>query len=259
MPNFTARFGMTKPLTSELYDVGVPNANADIMDAAIDRVCTASTRPSTAYIGLRVFETDTKAVIVCTSVGPIVWRYVTQPIVANAAARNALAPVHAGMTVQRLDTGYSERYDGSVWNCPHAIGLVAESVLTSNSATFSLTEINVWQLAFTSIGTTRRYRFEADCCIATTGATAGPNLTMAFRWRAGAGAVISTDPAVWVSAPSCQGSQFVNKVGTGSTSVGFPAGTIQIAIGCSASNSMTSQIVAGANNMRSFRVYDEGI
>jgi hypothetical protein len=130
MATVTPRLGLTKPLTSELYDVGVPNANMDLIDTYIDRVCTKATRPSTAWIGLRVWETDTAAMIVCTGVGPIVWRYITIPVVANAAGRNALSPVHTGMTCTRADKGWTEVYDGTAWRTVGTVAVAAGTEIT---------------------------------------------------------------------------------------------------------------------------------
>lgn len=61
MPNFTPRLGLTKPLTSENYDVAVPNGNMDLLDAAPANVtiCTSTTRPSTPDDGDVIYETDT--------------------------------------------------------------------------------------------------------------------------------------------------------------------------------------------------------
>lgn len=57
----TPRLGLIKPLTSEFYDVSVPNGNMDIIDAAPANVtiCTSSTRPSTPDEGDLIYETDT--------------------------------------------------------------------------------------------------------------------------------------------------------------------------------------------------------
>jgi hypothetical protein len=102
----------------------------NLLDTYIDRVCTKATRPSTAWVGLRVWETDTAAGIVCVSVGPIVWRYFTIPAVANAAGRNALSPVHTGMTCTRVDKGWTEVYDGTAWRTVGTVAVTAGTDVT---------------------------------------------------------------------------------------------------------------------------------
>jgi len=118
MGTITTKFGLRKPASGDLYDVVADdNYNMDQIDAAMgDRICTSGTRPSTSiYVGLRVFETDTKAVIVITSLGPTVWRYVTNPVVASTVAMNALSPVHTGMVCSRSDTFEEYIYTGTLW------------------------------------------------------------------------------------------------------------------------------------------------
>lgn len=50
MPNFTPNYNLSKPLVTELYDVGVPNSNSDTLDAAIkaiaDRVTALEAVPT---------------------------------------------------------------------------------------------------------------------------------------------------------------------------------------------------------------------
>lgn len=114
MATFTTKFGLRKPATSEPYDVvNEFNANMDLIDLNMgDRSSTSTTRPSVAYVGLRVYETDTRAVIVCKSIGPIVWEYVTSPKISSSAAMNVIAPVFPGLTCVRLDLGRVYVFDG---------------------------------------------------------------------------------------------------------------------------------------------------
>lgn len=115
----TTRSGFILPDNAEIIDViGDLNPNWTKLDTSLDRVCTSSTRPSTAYIGMRAFETDTNTEIVCIGVAPIVWRYLSAPVVASVAARNALTPVFAGLQCIRSDKGWMETYDGTAWRVP---------------------------------------------------------------------------------------------------------------------------------------------
>jgi hypothetical protein len=68
--------------------------------------------------------------IVCTGVGPTVWRYITIPVVANAAGRNALSPVHTGMTCTRADKGWTEVYDGTAWRTVGTVAVTAGTDIT---------------------------------------------------------------------------------------------------------------------------------
>lgn len=154
MPNFTPRLGLTKPLTTEFYDVSVPNGNMDIVDAAPANVtiCTSSTRPTTPDDGDLIYETDTgncllrhsgswKAwngkVFLCTSTtrpasgssfpGMICFETDTLHIVVRNAANTAwLALTVAGTapTVQQFATP-----GVTTWNMPaNMVACIAEGV-----------------------------------------------------------------------------------------------------------------------------------
>jgi hypothetical protein len=59
-PTLTTRLGLSKPDSTDLYDIGIFNGNADIIDAVNGiTICTSSTRPSTPKTGQLIFETDT--------------------------------------------------------------------------------------------------------------------------------------------------------------------------------------------------------
>jgi hypothetical protein len=162
---------MTKPATSELYDVAVPNANMDIIDLAMgDRSCTSSTRPSVAYIGLRVFETDTKAVIVCLSIGPIVWRYVTNPVVASSAAQIALSPKHVGMVSSRSDTFTQDVWDGTNWVDNTNVRVLGGQLATSYNLA-GLADIPGCTTGSFSVESSTTCTVTVDFCVSTTPAT----------------------------------------------------------------------------------------
>lgn len=51
MPNLTPNFGLTKPLPEEFYDVGVQNANMDIIDEELQKVAAGGKRTARFTIG----------------------------------------------------------------------------------------------------------------------------------------------------------------------------------------------------------------
>lgn len=60
MATSTSRLALTKPVTSENYDVSIFNANADKVDAAAGfQPVTSTTRPAAPYSGQAIRETDT--------------------------------------------------------------------------------------------------------------------------------------------------------------------------------------------------------
>lgn len=131
MATFTTRLGLRKPVGTDLVQVLLDiDASMDTIDAAIARVCTSSTRPSTPFVGMTAFETDTKGTIVCVSTGPAVWQYVSIPIMANQAARNALV-AHDGLSVYRQDTDRFDMYNGTGWTSPSIPIVSAGSDITS--------------------------------------------------------------------------------------------------------------------------------
>lgn len=109
----TSRLGLTKDDNNELYSVERVNANADKVDANIGIiVCTSSTRPSTPYNGMHIYETDTglhglwrsdlsswvvpRASILATSVRPTIG-------------------IYEGFQIYRTDRDWIEIYDGAAW------------------------------------------------------------------------------------------------------------------------------------------------
>ena len=63
MASTTARGGLIKPTDAESADVAVFNANLDAISlyAMGGFICTSTTRPASPWLGMRIFETDTKA------------------------------------------------------------------------------------------------------------------------------------------------------------------------------------------------------
>lgn len=105
MPNFTTRLGLTKPISSESYDVSIPNANMDIIDAAPAKVtvCTSATRPSSSVDGDIIYETDTTNTLIRQSAA---WRsFNTKTQICTAATRPASGAAFGGMQIFETDTG----------------------------------------------------------------------------------------------------------------------------------------------------------
>lgn len=150
MATFTTRFGLRKPAGTDLVTVTTDiNASMDKLDALIDTSCTSSTRPSTPFVGQRIWETDTNRFLVCTSIGPSVWRYVANAgTVASAAARNALTAFE-GLPVFRSDKNWVEEYIAAAWRV-RSIPLVATLADITDPATGQV-------IIFTPDLTVRRY------------------------------------------------------------------------------------------------------
>lgn len=106
MPTTTPRLGLTKPLTTEAYDVNVPNGNMDLLDAAPANltVCTSTTRPSTPDDGDGIFETDS---------GPnVLWRQggswkagMGKFFVCTSGTRPGSTLTYGGFPIYETDTG----------------------------------------------------------------------------------------------------------------------------------------------------------
>lgn len=73
MSTNTSRLGLLKPDGSETVNVGTQlNNNLDSLDLNMNfRVCTSTTRPSTAYAGLSIRETDTGRCYVSNGSAPV--------------------------------------------------------------------------------------------------------------------------------------------------------------------------------------------
>ncbi len=71
MPTTTPRLALIKPaIAGEVIDVSQINANSDNIDLnAGYRVCTSTTRPAAPYVGMQIFETDTKITSLWDGVG----------------------------------------------------------------------------------------------------------------------------------------------------------------------------------------------
>lgn len=112
MATFTTRLGIRKPAGTDLVTVTTDiNASMDMLDTAIDRICTSSTRPSSPFLGERCYETDTKNYIVHNGTQ---WEHLSLPVV--SALANILAPYLNQHVV--LST------DGKIYRCTNTVGPV---------------------------------------------------------------------------------------------------------------------------------------
>lgn len=65
MSTSTTRLGLTKPATTESYDVAIVNTNNDKIDVAAGATpCTSTTRPSVPFAGQVIHESDTSEALV---------------------------------------------------------------------------------------------------------------------------------------------------------------------------------------------------
>ena len=118
MGTYTARLGLYKPDRTEVVNLQDDiNQAKDVLDNAVDRICTSTTRPSTPFIGMRCYETDTRSIIVCSQVTPsVVWVKPYADIsVADKDERDALSNVYEGLQIYRRDIGQLEVYSGGRW------------------------------------------------------------------------------------------------------------------------------------------------
>ena len=60
MPTYTPNMGLIKPTTGEKVNIDQLNANFDKLDNSSPYVCTSTTRPPSPYLGMLIYETDTK-------------------------------------------------------------------------------------------------------------------------------------------------------------------------------------------------------
>lgn len=65
-PTLTTRLGLSKPASTDNYDIAIANANMDLLDAATANltVCTSATRPSAPDEGDLIYETDSTNVLI---------------------------------------------------------------------------------------------------------------------------------------------------------------------------------------------------
>jgi hypothetical protein len=100
----TPRLGLTKPATSDAYNIGVANGNMDLLDAAPANVtiCTSATRPSTPDDGDLIYETDSTNILVRQSGA---WKSFNAKVqICTSATRPSSALSFGGMIIYETDT-----------------------------------------------------------------------------------------------------------------------------------------------------------
>jgi hypothetical protein len=105
MATTTPRLGLTKPLTSEAYDIAIPNANMDLIDAgpANFTICTSSTRPSTPDEGDGIYETDSNNILIRQSA---TWKsFNAKWFICTSSTRPASGLTFGGFPIYETDTG----------------------------------------------------------------------------------------------------------------------------------------------------------
>lgn len=112
MATNTTRLALRKPVGTDIVQVALDvSGSMDTLDAAIDRICTSSTRPSSPFLGMRCYETDTKNFILYNGTQ---WQHDELSIV--SALANILAPYLNQHVV--LST------DGRIYRCTNTVGPV---------------------------------------------------------------------------------------------------------------------------------------
>lgn len=118
MATSTTRLGLRKPVGADTVQVSLDvSGSMDTIDAAVDRVCTSSTRPATPFLGMRCYETDTGRFIVCGQASPVLWGYYNA-LSATSSTRPAVAGTQglfAGTKLLETDTHNKITYNGSGW------------------------------------------------------------------------------------------------------------------------------------------------
>lgn len=119
MATTTARLGLRKPAGTDLVAVATDvSGNADIIEAAVDRTCTSSTRPSSPWIGMRAYETDTKRIICCTQVTPsIEWIFLNaiSGVSTSRPSTTGTQDLTTGSLFYETDTHNSVTWNSSQW------------------------------------------------------------------------------------------------------------------------------------------------
>lgn len=105
MATFTTRLGLTKPATTENYDVGVWNGNSDLVDAATANVtvCTSATRPSTPDEGDLIYETDSTNLLIRQGAA---WKSFNAKVhICTSGTRPSSTLTYGGFVIYETDTG----------------------------------------------------------------------------------------------------------------------------------------------------------
>lgn len=138
MPNLTSRLQLVQPLTSEAYDVGVPNGNMALIDAAPANVtiCTSATRPSTPDAGDLIYETDSQNLLARVASAWVA--HTGRTFICTSGTRPGSSLTYGGFLITETDTGasYMRNAANSAWVYVAGTFLPSAQVITWNNDTF---------------------------------------------------------------------------------------------------------------------------
>jgi hypothetical protein len=116
MSTTTSRLLLEKPDNTDLYDVGVPNSNMDILDRVGGvTICTSSTRPNSPFNGMTIYESDTGQQRVWVPGSPGSWDMIGlgASIICTSSTRPS-TPI-PGLKIFETDTTLEYIWTGSAW------------------------------------------------------------------------------------------------------------------------------------------------
>jgi hypothetical protein len=150
---FTPNLNLEKPSADMDYDVSVPNANMDKIDALLARVviCTSTTRPSSPFAGLMAFESDTGLLIVRNAANTA-WLLYTEVFTCTSGTHPTAT--HPGMLIYETDTNFMLMRDSTnsswLFNLSGITGFSTNNTqATTTSTTFTVGSGNMPGLAYT--------------------------------------------------------------------------------------------------------------
>lgn len=185
---------------------------------------------------------------------------------ASAAARAAAIPAPSnGMHTYLLDRRVDEVYIGGAWECPHALGVIAEGQLNASSALVNTTtrtrvtgNINV--TATLTAG--RLYRAEWMCGLITDAASTAIGATLSCRPGTGTPATSDTQVSSARGLPAATGTAGAISVGvTGPLFTVAATGTHTVSpwLARITGAGQVQSIVQEATGMQTVHIRDEGL
>lgn len=130
-PTLTTRLLLSKPAPTDLYNVGIPNANMDIIDRIGGvTICTSTTRPNTPFPGMTIYETDTAMQRVWVPGSPGSWAQISlgASIICTSTTRPS-SPI-PGTKIFETDTALEYVWDGAAW-MRLTVGLAGGKIYTT--------------------------------------------------------------------------------------------------------------------------------
>jgi hypothetical protein len=234
----TARLGLSKPDVNDVYNVGVPNANADLLDNQVGFLAATSlTRPSAPYNGQSIRETDTGKYYVSNGSAPASGSW-TQIYAAGADITHignfTLSGTGSNLTVAgsaSIARGLTSTTDGSLAAATlgsSADGTATLGVLVVNPFSANKRAIDV-RLAGDSVS-----RFRVEFASGSGMVTFGDGTNADTNLYRGAANVLATDDAVNVGGTMGLLGATGALIGLANLSVaptGTPAGVVMYASG----------------------------